>query len=281
MPAQTEPLETLETAIVADEQGMSWGKQRIRRRLIVHGLQLTVIVLLLLGWGYSPTSIIPIPAVSRPGPVGSELWKLISSGQIFGALGTTALAIVEAMVIAAPVGILLGVIASNKIAGWLLEPIVTVGYAIPKVGLITIYIVVLGVNTKSHVVLVLSTVVFIYYYAMRQALSEVDTATVSALRLMGASSMKVARSVILPASVPPLLGATRVALPLAFATEIYAELRVPTSGLGVLLGNFTYNLSAAQTVAVAIFVAAIAYIVDIFLGAGLRYYSKITGMRES
>jgi ABC-type nitrate/sulfonate/bicarbonate transport system permease component len=98
---------------------------------------------------------------------------------------------------------------------------------------------------------------------------------------MGGRPPKVAWSIALPSSVPQLLGATRVALPLAFATEIYAELREPTTGLGVLLGNFTYSTSAAQTVSVAIFIAAVAYVVDMLIGAGLRHYSKITGVTRT
>jgi ABC-type nitrate/sulfonate/bicarbonate transport system permease component len=251
---------------------------KLLRRITVHSAQLLVIAFVILLWQVSSSSLVPPEAVSRPGPVVEKFWTLLTNGQLALATGDTMLAVIYAVAISAPLGTLLAVTATNRILGWFLEPIMTVAFAVPKVGLISLYIVILGVNTQSHVALVVSAIMFVYYYAVRQGLAELDKATLNSLQLMGAGRVKVFWSLVLPSATPHLLGATRVALPLAFASEIFAELRVPTRGLGVLLGNFTYSTSAAQSVAVAIFICAIAYIVDIVIGRRLRRYSRQTGL---
>ena len=226
-----------------------------------------------------PDSVLPANAVSRPSSVAVALGHLVANGQLFSGLGTTALAVLYSMVLGALVGTVLAVITWTPFGRWLLDPLVTILYAIPKVGMISLYIIVLGIATTTHVALVTSAVLFIYYYAMRQALDELDQDRLTALRLMGASRLRVLRSLVMMSALPQLFSATRIALPLAFATEIFAELQVPTSsGLGVSLQMFSENLDASGAVAVMLFVVLVAYLLDVAVGGALRRYARSVGM---
>ena len=89
---------------------------------------------------------------------------------------------------------------------------------------------------------------------------------------------KIARSLLVRSASPNLIGATRLALPLGFAIEIFAELRIPTSsGLGALLEADSAAQNTAGSVAVMIFVLLIGYLLDLLLGALLGRYAKSTG----
>jgi ABC-type nitrate/sulfonate/bicarbonate transport system permease component len=238
-----------------------------------------VVIALWQAFAGGPHSVLPADAVSRPSSVAVALGHLAASGQLFSGLGATALSVLYSMVLGALVGIALAVVTSTRPGRWLLDPLVTILYGIPKVGMISLYIIVLGIATTTHVALVTSAVLFIYYYAMRQALDEVDADRMVALRLMGAGRLRVLRSLVVMSALPQLLSATRIALPLAFATEIFAELQVPTSsGLGVSLQLFSENLDASGAVAVMLFVVLVAYLLDVAVGGFLRRYQRSVGM---
>jgi ABC-type nitrate/sulfonate/bicarbonate transport system permease component len=75
-----------------------------------------------------------------------------------------------------------------------------------------------------------------------------------------------------------LLGATRIALPLALTSEIFAELREPTvNGLGTLLADSSQDLQGADATAVLIVTVVVAYVLDIFLQRQVHGYTHLTG----
>jgi NitT/TauT family transport system permease protein len=229
-------------------------------------------------WQVAPEKVLPSFAVGRPRSVAESLWHLVVTNQILPSLATTGLAVLYALVIGALIGVALAGIGTLKVGAWLLEPIVTVAYAVPKVALIPVYVIILGIETRTHVVLVVTMVLFVFYFSTRQAMAELDRDQIWALRLMGAHNLTVARLFVLRSATPQLIGATRIALPLAFAIEVFAELRVPTAnGLGVLLANAANNLDAPEAVAVSLVIVFVAYILDVFIGGRLRRYTRSIG----
>jgi ABC-type nitrate/sulfonate/bicarbonate transport system permease component len=223
-------------------------------------------------------SLLPDYAFGTPSAVGSQFLHLLSGGQLYSSLWSTLITVLYATAVSAPVGIVLAIATSVPVGRWLLEPLVTITYAVPKVGLISIYILLLGVSGATHIALVGGATMFLYYYAMRQAISEIDRRQLIDFRLLGAGWLKVARSLLLPAASPNLIGATRLALPLGFAVEIFAELRIPTSsGLGALLEADSSAQNTAGSVAVMLFVLLIGYLLDLLLGGVLGRYARSTG----
>jgi ABC-type nitrate/sulfonate/bicarbonate transport system permease component len=161
---------------------------------------------------------------------------------------------------------------------WLLGPAISLLYAIPKVGLIAVFVILLGVERSSHVALVVSAVLFVYFYAIRQGIEEVNEDQLNALRGMGAGPLTVLRKLILPSAIPQLLGATRIALPLALTSEIFAELREPSiPGLGTLLADSSQSLNGAAASAVLIVTVLIAYGLDIVLNSRVKGFTELTG----
>jgi NitT/TauT family transport system permease protein len=239
---------------------------------------LVVILILWQVFAGGPKSALPKNVVGQPSSVWRTFWQLVGNDQLLSALGATLENFALGLIIAAPIGIAIGMFTSTRIGKWLLEPALTMLYAIPKVALITLYVLILGIGTKSHVWLVISAAVFVYYFAAEQAIRDLDHDRIVRLRLMGAGPVKVGTAYILPAAIPALLAATRIAIPLAFTAEIFAELKIPAStGLGVLLTNYEQFLNGAGTMAIFLFIVAIAYAFDLITAFVLNRYTRSIG----
>jgi ABC-type nitrate/sulfonate/bicarbonate transport system permease component len=238
---------------------------------------LTALAVLVI-WQFAPRGIVPIIAVSRPTNVASAFGHLVDTGVLFTATWATAEQVLFSLLLAAPIGIALAVLTSTRLGRWLLGPLISATYAIPKVGLISFYILLLGVDTKAHVVFVVGFVLFAYYFAVRDALEDLDHDKLTALRLMGAGRLTLFRVFVLPSAVPQLFTATRIAVPLAFASEVFAELEMPTAtGLGVSLQTASTSLDTATAMAIALFIVLIGYVLDLVIGARLRRYTDSMG----
>src|SRR5204863_10055844 len=115
-----------------------------------------------------------------------------------------------------------------------------------------------------------SVVLFVFYWNMRQALMVVDQPRLTALRLLGAGRARIAKLLIVPSSIPYLLAALRIAVPLAFASSIFAELRIPTDkGLGTILNSAATRLDTDTAMCLLLFVVLIGYLLDRVVGGWL------------
>jgi ABC-type nitrate/sulfonate/bicarbonate transport system permease component len=246
--------------------------------MAVVGLRVLLVAIFCALWQLAPDGVVPRDAVGRPSSVAASFWSLLKSGALPAALGSTLLAVLYAMVIGGVLGIALGVFSSMPVGRWLLGPAISVLYAIPKVGLISVFVILLGVGRSSHVALVVSAVMFVYFYAIRQGIDEVNEDQLNALRGMGAGRLTLLRKLILPSAVPQLLGATRIALPLGLTSEVFAELREPSiSGLGTLLADSSQSLNGSAASAVLIVTVLVAYILDTVLNRRVQGFTQLTG----
>jgi NitT/TauT family transport system permease protein len=229
-------------------------------------------------WQLLPQSLLPSIVFGKPWDVLMKLGSLARTGTLFTATAGTLETTILGVVIGAPIGLVLAALTALPVVRWVLEPLATLAYAIPKIGLVSLFILWYGLSSTAHLVLVLMTVVFIYYFAAQQGLREVEKRKVTAMRMMGAGRLKIARSLVIGSITPHLLGATRLALPLGFGTAIFAEIRVPTQGnLGLLINQYSQSLDGAGAVAVIIAVAVIAFLIDTVARATLKLYSRRVG----
>ena len=235
-------------------------------------------VVVVVVWQALPQSVLPDYVFGKPWNVVVALGNLIASGQIFTATGSTLLTTLLGVVIGAPIGVAFALLAEVPVLKWVLEPWGNLIYGIPKIGLVSLLILWVGLSSSAQVMLVLLSVIFVYYFAAKQGLAEIDQRRVTAFKLMGAGRVKIVRSLYLGSIAPHLIGATRLALPLGFGTAIFGELRVPTSGnLGRLLDQYALSLNGAGAIAVVLAVGIVAFAIDVGARAGLSYYSRLVG----
>jgi len=194
---------------------------------------------LLLAWllnerlGWLPPQVMPTPS-----SVVLASREALASGELFANLSMTLLWLLEGYVIAAALGLTIGIASglSDKVADYLLPTFKALSY-VPVLGWLPLWLVVLGVGDALKVVLVaqasLSPIVFNAYDGVRG----VSPAQVELGRVLRFSRWQQLTRIVLPAAFPGIWAGIRFGLTKAWLALVAIELLASTEGLGFMMVN--------------------------------------------
>jgi ABC-type nitrate/sulfonate/bicarbonate transport system permease component len=135
--------------------------------------------------------------------------------------------------IAAAAGILLGMgMSRNMVVRWLFDPIISVGFPMPKIAFLPVVILWLGVYDTSKIAMVVLDAVFPVVTATMAGIAGVNRHLLWSARNMGASEREVVWQIVLPAAFPQIMTGLQVALPIALIVAVVAEMLMGGYGLG-------------------------------------------------
>ncbi len=155
------------------------------------------------------------------------------SGDLWINLGLTLYRAMAGFAIAAVGGVSLGALMSrNRLIGWFFEPIISVGFPMPKIAFLPIIILWLGVYDVSKISIVVFDAIFPVVTATLGGIASVDKELIWSALNMGASEREVMWQVKLPAALPQILTGLQVALPISLIVAIIAEMVMGGYGLG-------------------------------------------------
>jgi ABC-type nitrate/sulfonate/bicarbonate transport system permease component len=156
--------------------------------------------------------------------IGGELWRN---------LWVTMFRAITGFAIAAVGGIALGaMMARSRIVRWFFDPIISVGFPMPKIAFLPIIILWLGLYDVSKISVVVFDAIFPVVTATLAGLAGVEKELIWSGRNMGASERELMWQVALPAALPQILTGLQVALPIALIVAIIAEMAMGGYGLG-------------------------------------------------
>jgi ABC-type nitrate/sulfonate/bicarbonate transport system permease component len=156
--------------------------------------------------------------------IGGELWRNI---------GVTMFRALTGFAIAAVGGVTLGaMMARNRVVRWFFDPIISVGFPMPKIAFLPIIILWLGLYDVSKISVVVFDAIFPVVTATLAGLAAVDKELIWSGRNMGASERELMWQIALPAALPQILTGLQVALPIALIVAIIAEMAMGGYGLG-------------------------------------------------
>jgi ABC-type nitrate/sulfonate/bicarbonate transport system permease component len=156
-----------------------------------------------------------------------------ASGELWTNLGLTLYRSFAGFFIAAAAGIPLGVlIARNRVARWLLDPVISAGFPMPKIAFLPIVTLWLGFHDVSKITMVVLDAIFPVVTAAIAATAAVERELVWSARNLGATERELLREVVLPAALPQIFTGLQVALPIALIVAIVAEMKMGGLGLG-------------------------------------------------
>jgi len=136
-------------------------------------------------------------------------------------------------VIATVGGIALGAAMSRiKVVHWFFDPIISVGFPMPKIAFLPIVILWLGFFDVTKIAMVVLDAIFPVVTATMAGLQAVERELVWSARNMGASGRAVVWQIMLPAALPQILTGLQVALPISLIVAIVAEMAMGGYGLG-------------------------------------------------
>jgi len=141
-----------------------------------------------------------------------------------------------AMLIGAALGTVSGLLAARfRVVGAILEPIAMTAGTVPILVAAPFFLIWFGVGRASAVLLVTLYVTVILYVFAQRAADNLDPVYEDAARTLGASEWRVVRDVLLPGTVPQILGGIRIALAGCWGLQAIAELLGSQYGIGKII----------------------------------------------
>jgi ABC-type nitrate/sulfonate/bicarbonate transport system permease component len=229
MTEQGVPIE-VRPAVVPPEQRHSLGSRTFRRTRVLIVLAVTVLV-----WELA-TRVLDVPVYLLPAPELLLADALEKPGLVMDAFVATAIAAVLGFLLAAALGIGLGIV----IARWflmeeLLYPYLNIIRVTPIIAIAPLLTIWFGHGRTPVVVVAVIIAFFPIVVGTVLGLKSVDPDLIDLMRTLSASDRAILRKIRLPHAMPYIFSAFRISAPLAVIGALVAEFVGGSSGLGYLL----------------------------------------------
>ena len=235
---------------------------RIARLTLSGGMRVFSIVVLLAAWEILARSGVftpfQLPAFST---VIERIWEDGASGDLWFNTAVTLYRALAAFFIAAIGGVAIGVAMSrSRIAQWFFDPIVSVGFPMPKIAFLPVIILWLGVYDVSKITIIVVDAIFPVIAATVIAIQGVERELIWSARNMGAGNREVLFHVVLPAAFPQIMTGLQVALPLSLIVAVVAEMLMGGYGLGGAMMEASRFANSVGVFAGIVEIAVVGYI---------------------
>jgi NitT/TauT family transport system permease protein len=204
------------------------------------------------------------PAPTR---IGAALAELFASGSIWPHLQATFSAAIGGLVLGLVIGVGLGAVAALvPLVAQLLEPVMMLLNAVPRVVLAPLFVIWLGIGLASKVALAFILVAVLEFFTVYTGIKQVDRRLVERVQTLGGGRWTVLREVYMPFVTAWIMGNLKVAVGFAFTGAVVGEFVGASRGLGYLLSfaQSTYN----SALMLALVLLIMAFVLLIFALAG-------------
>jgi len=195
------------------------------------------LVVLLIAWELIARSGKVTPFMLPPlSAVIERIYADAASGMLWTNLGVTLARAMAGFFIATVGGIALGAAMSRlRPVRWFFDPLISIGFPMPKIAFLPIIMLWLGVYDVSKISMVVFDAIFPVLTATLAGLAAVDKELIWSARNMGAREHELIWQVALPAALPQIFTGLQVALPIALIVEIVVEMALGGYGLGAAM----------------------------------------------
>jgi NitT/TauT family transport system permease protein len=252
------------------------GLRRHRRGEIIAG-RLAIAVIIVLAWQYASTSGMINPVFySSPSAIVALLGHQFAGSQVHGmAVWEQIWVTVEEVLIGYAVGSLVGILAGfvvgrSRLLTRALEPYVLTFYAIPKISIAPLFVIILGIGLSSKIAIVIIEAFFILFYNTFRGVLQINEQLVQVAQVMGASRRTVLFRVLLPASLPAVLVGLQLAVPFAVVGAVVGEYVSSSRGLGWLVLYAGSTLDAAQLFGAIVLLVVIVWLLTRIVEFGVH-----------
>ena len=260
----------------ASKEHIAFLKRVRRHNRFIIAIQLAILVSFFALWElFSRLGVINSFIFSSPSRVAETIARLHSNGELFHHIGVTMLE--------TALGFTLGTLAGTLFAvllWWsptlerILDPYMVVLNALPKIALGPILIVWVGSGMEAIIAMALLVSTVVTVMTVLTGFNDISLEKQLLMKTLGATRLQTFLKVILPASVPTLIGALKLSVGMSWVGVIVGEYLVSKAGLGYLIvygGQvFKLDLVMASIVVLCALAAIMYYAVAIWERSILR-----------
>lgn len=201
--------------------------------------------------------------ISSPSDAASAGWAMVTSGELWAnsqrSLYTFAVGFAISIMVGTPLGLAMG---WNPTLRQLTEPPIMALYVTPRLALLPVLVVWLGIGAVSTIAVVfVGAVVPVIVNAMA-GIRGVDAKMIQVARSFGTSRFDLFRKVLLPASTPSLLTGVRLGIGRAVLGVVVAEMYAATHGIGRLVTNYGQAYRTDFIVFLVVLVGVFGYVIS-------------------
>ncbi len=237
---------------------------------------ITVVVLLALWWLAShlrwvPPLFLPTPEVVFERLYESATGKLTDAplAEHFGwSMFRVFTAFIAACVTAIPTGVAMGV---SRVMRGIFDPPIEFYRPLPPLAYLPLIVIWFGIDELSKILLIYLACFAPLAMSARAGVRSVSQEQIHAAYSMGATKRQVIFHVIVPAAMPEILTAMRIAIGFGWTTLVAAEMVAANKGLGQMVLNASNFLRTDIVIMGIIVIGVVAYLFDLLM----RYVERV------
>ncbi|MGN6550014.1 MAG: ABC transporter permease [Pararhizobium sp.] len=261
------------TAAALERTESSFRAQMRRRRALVIGLRIAILVVFLGGWEIGArTGLIDPFFFASPSGIWDQIvtWATqgTSQGPLWEQIAVTLEETLLGFLIGAVGGVICGIILGrNRLLADVFSIYIKIANSVPRVVLGSVFIIALGLGMASKVALAVVMVFFVVFANAFQGVREADRAMIANAQILGASPTQITRTVIIPSAMSWILASMHVSFGFALVGAVVGEFLGSRKGVGLMIstaqGTFNANGVFAAMVILAVLALVIEYIITL------------------
>jgi len=177
-----------------------------------------------------------------------ELREMHDEGILWGNLGISlwiyVLGMAISIAIAVPAGLFIGGV---RIVDKILSPYVWAIYTTPRLILMPLILLWVGINDTARIVIIVLSAVPATLVVVMEGVKTVDASLLKAARSFGAGRLRLFRSVVLPSTVPFVATGIRMGVSRGLIGLFIGELFTGTNGIGYIITLASKTFNSART----------------------------------
>lgn len=266
----TLPPTAIPATTLDDESRAAQTRLRRRRQLII-GLRIAVLVIALGGWEIAARLKWIDPFFfSQPTLIFAQIQDWFVNGTSQGPLLTQVWVTLEETTIGFLIGSVAGVICGivlgrNKLMADVFGLYIQIANSIPRVVLGSIFVIALGLGMASKIALAVVMVFFVVFGNAFQGVREADRYLIANAQILGASRRQITTSVVIPSALSWILASLHVSFGFALVGAVVGEFLGSKQGIGLLISTAQGAFNASGVFAAMIVLAVVALAADYLL----------------
>ncbi len=179
-----------------------------------------------------------VPPLFLPAPsaILSEGWTMVKTGVIFKHILASLSRILWGFLIACSLGVLVGIlIGFFSIPEAVGNPIIAATFPIPKIAILPLLILWLGIGEASKVAVIALGVFFPMVINVYTGVKNVDPLLIKAALSLGSNRTRIIRKVILPSILPMIFAGMKLGIGIALLLVVAAEMVAADAGIGFMI----------------------------------------------